>query len=215
MTGDTLREQIAERTRQIADDLYADAPAWTPASLLAAGMLAVIVLALAVVGWQVANERPAAPARPTRATTPTVMPAPRSEPPVASGGTFQPPVAPVAPTVNPYTLVLPSGALAAWAPDQAAALDVSRRHYRVIESRPGATLAELDDGTRVWLVEQAAAPQPRQAPTSAPAQPAQPTPFSMFVTPTVDMFIHRPTPVPPTLAPGDVRWIPNLGAPHE
>jgi hypothetical protein len=153
MTGDTLRERIAERTRQAADDLYDDMPvAWSPASVLTAGMVAVIVLALAVIGWQVTHETPHA--EPTAPATqgPTQAPARATSPPSAPGGMVQG-NAP-APTAVAYPLTLPSSALAAWAPDQAPALDVSGRRYRVIESRPGATLAELDDGTRVWLVEQ-------------------------------------------------------------
>jgi hypothetical protein len=96
---------------------------------------------------------PAEESQPTAATYPTR--APRLE---YGGATDTGRSAPSQPTQAPaaYPLTLPGSALAAWAPDQQPTLDVGGRRYRVVEARPGATLAELDDGAQVWLVDPAA-----------------------------------------------------------
>ena len=72
--------------------------------------------------------------------------------------------APVAPT---HPFVLPAGTQGTWAPAGEAVADIGGRQYR--EIAPG--FVELDDGTRVWLVEAQPAAVP---PVTAPAASAAP-----------------------------------------
>jgi hypothetical protein len=126
----------------------------TSASTVLLGVL-FVALVISIVGWIGLNAAvafglvtPPGLAQPTAEPLPTAAVSVRSAP-VTRQEPFSAPIAVQPASVYPDTVA--PFLRGAWTPAGPFELDVSGRQYRVIGQQDGATFAELDDGTRLWL----------------------------------------------------------------